>query len=533
MSSLKDWRARIQSALGDLPPNVVESVRDHLETLTKVDGYGTSKLLEDLSATGSCEELGRMLLVDLLLAVVQSSWELSRIMKEHARDVDAFNPLPGDNELRSITTSTIEQVLHLYSSGPSVRQAMESLHEAECPITAFILEASRRAGPMPDHVDRAFQSEFVGGVVNDLDEYPREQRPKIYVPVFAILQSSGTGKTRAAMQLCHKRLGLYTCIRHSPITASKNSKSHAALRTSAPSQDREVYNHLVPRGVTSRHRRRHNVPTESNSQNRSFPSNRDSNHTGDDDDDDDDKSFEDAGKAQIAVASWLWAFATEFTGFIKEQKPELDDCWASFVQRTSAMLMDDITPGFRLTPASAGMKPSTNGSSSMSRNTTSSGRPSARDSLLRRIGESAKKQAIVLEDLGRSTGDELVFALSESLIEPFEALQNLIQDEYCFLAIDEAISMTKRRLTELRRLLSYWKFPKFRVLLLDTDNKVVELTGIEHPNTEPSLRTKTPELFLPPPFTAMPHDVFLLQVSKVTLESARSPAIRILTTRSP
>lgn len=186
------------------------------------------------------------------------------------------------------------------------------------------------------------------------------------------------------------------------------------------------------------------------------------------------------------------------------------------------MLMNDITPGFRLRPESAGMKkPLTKGRS-------------CRDTLLLRIRQSAVEQTIVLEKLRRSTGEELNRALAESLREPFEALEDLIKDEYCFLAIDEAISMTKTRLTELRRLLSFYPFPKFRGLLLDTNHKVVELTDIEDSSSfrVPALRTKLHKLILPPPFTAMPQDVFLLQVRSRS-NSAGSLASRILTTRSP
>jgi hypothetical protein len=132
--------------------------------------------------------------------------------------------------------------------------------------------------------------------------------------------------------------------------------------------------------------------------------------------------------------------------------------------------------------------------------------------------------------LGSETREIRIRALAEHLREPFDALQDLIKDEYCFLAIDEALSMTKRRLTELRRLLSHYPLKKFRVLLLDTNNKVVELTGIEDPSSSipPSLRTQNHVAFLPPPFTAMPHDVFLLQV-RTCSNRAGSHAIRILT----
>jgi hypothetical protein len=209
MSSLKEWRVQIQDALDDFPPSIVESVRDHLEGLDETDRHGVGDMLKDLSATGTPPMFGQGFLVALLSSVVESYWELSRIMKEHAQNINDSSPLPDANELRRIKDSTIEEVVYLYASGPSVRpEMMESLDQADCPITAFLLEASCRAAPPLDHVEWAFQDEFVGGVVDDLDDHLTEQRPYTHVPVFAILQSSGTGKTRAVMQLCHKRLGL-------------------------------------------------------------------------------------------------------------------------------------------------------------------------------------------------------------------------------------------------------------------------------------------------------------------------------------
>jgi hypothetical protein len=177
MSSLKKWRVQIQDALDDFPPNIVESVRDHLEGLGQLDRYRLGDMLKDLSATGTLPTFGQGFLVALLSSVVESYWELSRIMKELAQDIYDSSPLPDANELWRIKKFDIGEVVYLYASGPSVRpETMESLDQADCPITAFLIEASRRAAPSLDHVDWAFQDEFVGGVVDDLDEHLTEQR---------------------------------------------------------------------------------------------------------------------------------------------------------------------------------------------------------------------------------------------------------------------------------------------------------------------------------------------------------------------
>jgi hypothetical protein len=150
--------------------------------------------------------------------------------------------------------------------------------------------------------------------------------------------------------------------------------------------------------------------------------------------------------------------------------------------------------------------------------------------LLKGIKVCADKKRLEYHELARShenkpdsaaaSGDPYSYILSQ-LTEAFKALQDLIPDgHYCFLAIDEAASMGSLRLTELRRCLSHQVFPKFRVLLLDTSNKITELTGmnIDHrdsgesvgnTNVPQSYRISTGSLELAPPFTRFPLNVNL------------------------
>jgi hypothetical protein len=109
----------------------------------------------------------------------------------------------------------------------------------------------------------------------------------------------------------------------------------------------------------------------------------------------------------------------------------------------------------------------------------------------------------------------LIDHLMSYLYQPFAELQDLIPDDghYCFLAIDEAVSMTLMHLTEFRQILSHLHFPKFRGLLFDTDLKVTRLTTRK--DLIAAITTSVRILPLPAltsiaPFTAMPQDVFLL-----------------------
>lgn len=308
------------------------------------------------------------------------------------------------------------------------------------------------------------------------------------------------------MQLSMTQTGLYLCIRHPP--------SETRI-VSAPPQDRWAYVSLVPPETTAN-----------------------------------EKSID----AIIAVESWLWAFATKFKEWLESQLQEFlhmsqephqskEAVWPSFAKHVVAVLLNDIVPGFRMKDSKlavraqsslAGSAQSSPGENPLHLACTpassSESSQRARDVLLREIHDAAcvkvkEYDAYMFayqKSIDREEQDYPEAYVEESLSEAFQALEDLIPDgHYCFLAIDEAASMGSLRLTELRRCLSRREFEKIRVLLLDTSNKVTELTGMTiakdtdggnnsgDDTEEPSLRLAIEELELAPPFTRFPYNVNL------------------------
>lgn len=406
------------------------------------------------------------------------------------RDFDGFL---SEETLRSINASMLDSALTAYA------------RELRSPpnVTAIIFAGIGRGVRDLQPVNDALRVNFVGNAVEDLDAtlhqvYSKRSKgttaQRLYAPVVALLQSSGSGKTRTAMQLSTKQIGLYLCVRHPP---------PPGCLVSAPPQDTWAYDCLVPR-----------LPAE-------------------------EKQID----ATINVGSWLWAFATEYKTWLETQRNELsaehqsgesgEIDWPMLTRNAAATLLDDIVPGFRI-----GESASSTRSSPAGRHSPLAGAPaspnntrlSVRATLLKGIKVCADKKRLEYHELARShenkpdsaaaSGDPYSYILSQ-LTEAFKALQDLIPDgHYCFLAIDEAASMGSLRLTELRRCLSHQVFPKFRVLLLDTSNKITELTGmnIDHrdsgesvgnTNVPQSYRISTGSLELAPPFTRFPLNVNL------------------------
>lgn len=351
-------------------------------------------------------------------------------------------------------------------------------------VTAVVL-ASYAHYESVDHnpVNRAFMTSYVGDAVQDLNKFLKDLYIPIndlpvrtrYAPVVALLQSSGSGKSRTAIQLSNSQVGLYLCVRHTP--------SDGQL-VSAPPQDKAAYDSLVPTD-----------PQEG------------------------------PDEAKVAVSTWLTAFATVFADFIQGQ-PRDEQNWSAFAQTVAIRLLSDVVETFgRKATSNHARTPPAEGESIISGQPTAPsklpGLLSPRAVLLRDISSAAKTARLEhAQYVERSTSQNFDSSLEapaadrlrSSLHEALDRLQKLVPDGcYAHLTIDEAVSMGSLRLTELRRCLSHIVFPRFRVLLLDTSNKVTELTGLNvtpDPQAE-SFRIRKGDLFLAPPFTRLPHDVFL------------------------
>jgi hypothetical protein len=387
-----------------------------------------------------------------------------------------------DLELRSIQKSAIEAALEAYKK--QSRQPPS--------VFAVILASYGRGVQDTQYVQEAFVTKYVGDAVKDLNQTLRQvytDKPldttskSLYAPVVALLQSSGSGKTRTAIQLSTLQVGLYVCVRPPP------SLGHT---TSAPPQDVSAYNGLVP-----------------------------ANPNGDRNELD----------ALIAVGSWLCAFAISFFELLQKhysRQPPAPS-WDEFVRNIAATLYNDIVPGFRvegaagfrLSPTAARIRALAEGSTSPNKSHLS-----IREKLLQDIHDLAESKrrefAKYAQDYRVRRGDDAQAPekhIYAELKEALQKLQDMIPNEqdiipnenYCYLAIDEAASLGPKRLVALRRCLSYHVFPKFRILLLDTSNKVADLTGMEVGNDvlPSSFRLGNETLYLAPPFTTLPHDVKL------------------------
>lgn len=98
-------------------------------------------------------------------------------------------------------------------------------------------------------------------------------------------------------------------------------------------------------------------------------------------------------------------------------------------------------------------------------------------------------------------------ALFDWIQNSLTSLMDIIPSgQYAFLAIDEAMSMGKVKLTALRRILSPLGRPNLWVLLIDTNNRVIELR-CRDPVTA-STRVSSGSK-MPSPFLGFPHDVFV------------------------
>lgn len=365
-----------------------------------------------------------------------------------------------DLELRSIQKSAIEAALEAYKK--QSRQPPS--------FFAVILASYGRGVQKTQDVHEAFVTQYVGDAVKDLNQTLRQvynDKPldtasdKLYAPVVALLQSSGSGKTRTAIQLSSLQVGLYLCVRPPP---------SLGYTTSAPPQDVSAYNSLVP--------------SESSGN-------------------------EDELGALIAVGSWLRAFAIKFFELLQKHYNRQQSApeWDTFVQNMAATLYNDIVPGFRVEGA-AGFRATRNKLRLSIREKLLQDIHDLAESKRREFAKYAQDYRVRRGDVAQAPEKHIYAELKEAL----QKLQDVIPNEnYCYVAIDEAASLGPKRLVALRRCLSYHVFPKFRILLLDTSNKVADLTGVEigddgHP---PSFRTTNETLYLAPPFTSLPHDVNL------------------------
>lgn len=372
------------------------------------------------------------------------------------------------------------------------------------PITTqFFDDILKDAKRFPDSaeaitLEHGYNSVFVGDTMKRLDsrllKLGNPDDPMIHSPVLPLVQSSGTGKTRTAIELSSIRLGLYVNVgpKHPDVGSPPGL-----------GQDPLVYDILAGPDARSM--------TEF--------------------------------AAAVAVGSWLIAYTEEFLAFCQDQADVVfsgrafrsastltSDEWTTFVQHMAGVLTDDIVPGFRIRPdADQTRTPNTNG------HHPSNPSRKQRDDLLERLHNRSLEVRSTYESARRSDrkiADETALLYFTLQLDPrFKALADFlpVHVPYCFLAINEAIWMGTTRLRLLRKILSgaadLRRNAKFRVLLLDTDNKVSGSAGSTKVDEKPipKLRLKGGEARIALPFTEFPLDLFLMDD-----DAARASYYRLL-----
>jgi len=341
-------------------------------------------------------------------------------------------------------------------------------------------------------VHQDFSREYKGDAVDRLRQALREQNithndpaATMYAPVLVLLQSSGSGKTRAAVQLCSKELGLVACVR----TRIKD------VVTSAPPPDEAVYEALV----------KNMLPGETEE------------------------------TATLYVGAWLVAYLAEFLGLCKReisivtagQGIRSSGDWSAFVEHIARLLTDGIVQDFVTVPARS--SPRSDGSLSSRAASDGKGKQAVKTHSRRSeffTAVSVLAQSEVTAHSSTITSSLTQGASASSILDPKEMAEAFAtkmavsldglkqlrkgQEGIVFLALDEAMSLGTRRLSVLRRLTSHFKEADFWVILLDTNHKISELTG--HKAQVPSSRlmaSSSTRMNLAEPFVTLPHDIFL------------------------
>lgn len=402
--------------------------------------------------------------------------------------------------LSQIVEGTSEKYLgHIMEAADSQRDAAFTadsvLEQAKSDYElALRVQNAAVSGRTPAILIKDFTRGLLGSGVQNLDHRIRALEGKvdndgtkstsnIYARVLAILQSSGSGKSRTALGLTEHRLGMLVCVRR---TASKK-----ASWQSLPPTDDSVFKAIVPEIATS------------------------ARDTGD----------YRLIAGTVILARWLEAFAEQFTKFTAFNKAAYKGTsnqveTSTFVAYQAAQLLNDIVPGFR-----TGNSPKNSGF-------LKAGVKTPRAQLLDDIDRCFEKSEQDWKDHvrrggpveneegnkdnGRPSGEGDLLVCTQicaTRLQPlFIKLTDLLDgdDQYMFLAIDEASSLGER-LPLLRRLLSYMKVPRFWVLLMDTDLKVSGIS--EATAADRSARLRDESLRLPSPFVRLPQDLYLLKPS--------------------
>lgn len=341
----------------------------------------------------------------------------------------------------------------------------------------------KRRGP-GELLNADFRKQFLGGAADALRNHILELsgQSDTYVPVVAVLQSSGTGKTRTVLELAKKELGFYICLRPDP---SPNQY------LSLPPADRDARDFL----------------TETVS------------HV----------------ETTFRMAAWLKAFADKFHEVCEGEMSVLDPA-----QRDHATLKASVASKLKhdLAPAAVPWDDAW-----MDSPPPPSFRESFLHSIVEQATHYLKEINVVVAEYDKKLHekqrqwfhekrlksnqgkgeryeeekfypDPIELELARWMSDSFERLLQVLPKQetgFILFATDEAMTLeesSRYGIKSLRQILGHLKLcdHRFWIILLDTSIGISPLT-----ETVSRHRQHTGNLQLPPPFTDLPQDVFLRQ----------------------
>lgn len=467
-----------------------EDTRDDVALSTIKDTKKRFKMVRQ--RLSDCQRYGKELYVAEVQQLLRELETLCTLMQTAppypwSKAIKAGNAA-GSKVKYEVDVALSQEVWHLAFSDDN-RQAkeIEAIIELATELAVKSARPSLRYNRAQGAVYQDFAREFEDlGAINDLQrmlhDYNIEMNgEELYAPVLVVLQSSGTGKTRTVLQLCTQELGLYTCLR----------PSDDPRVVSAPPADRAVTTFLSHKGSSIL------GPDES------------------------------IEAATRTMAAWLSAFFEIFAdyceGAVKKSKLNIS-CqadWSRFPAIIAEELYDGITPGFHAirTPTSSRSSRASNSSdkSVVLEDSRRPGPSTVRERLLSQILARATELKASKAFPTRNTdsaghfdpsAETYAFHMAGALKRLKEIRKGM--RGLTFVAFDEALSLGRLRLEALRRLASHLRKLDFWVLLLDTNNKVSELTGESARLASTRLDTSSNRYRrLVPPFHILRTDIFL------------------------
>lgn len=308
-----------------------------------------------------------------------------------------------------------------------------------------------------------------------------------YAPVLPIVQSSGTGKSRTAVELARLNPGLFVCVRQQPenkLVSEPKRDSWAAHWLTvddperAPSPGRDVIE----------------VPATDSHQKITLPT---------------------RIMTRDKIAIWLTAVAIEMKAYYEKAWKETYnvDLQGSF----DAARPDSIERWFAFKArAAADLAPDAGNA-----NNPNSQR-SVLQSAIEHQAQTVQREYIKASIDGTLTDSEkqaifihLLLKVKQSWLELEQILPDKT-DDFFHLTIDECGQMGSANLYTLRWLLNFMQPKRSWILLLDTNTQISRLAGTESHSA--SDRTERRDLINCEPFTLLPQDIGMITCAQEYLD---------------